>query len=141
MIEYKFLMALGGKAYPTSLPLPDPKKTPEEQRGKFSYYALPMTKVPQGNAGNTRRWGDAPPEVQKKVIDTIISKSTGYGLSTRETAHVLAIAYVESGFNPDAAAGTTSASGVGQFIYDTGKSYGLTYAIFSKEPNQFDYSK
>ncbi|MGH8043492.1 MAG: peptidoglycan-binding protein, partial [Stenotrophomonas sp.] len=45
---------------------------------------------------------------------------------------VLAIARVESGFNPDAAAGTTSASGLGQFIDRTGKHYGLNNA------NRFD---
>jgi len=37
----------------------------------------------------------------------------------------LAVARVESGFNPDAAARTTSASGLGQFIDRTGRAYGL----------------
>lgn len=37
----------------------------------------------------------------------------------------MAIARVESGFNPDAAAGTTSASGLGQFVDRTGEFYGL----------------
>ncbi len=41
---------------------------------------------------------------------------------------MLAIAHVKSKFNPDAAAGTTSASGLGQFINTTGASYGLTDA-------------
>jgi hypothetical protein len=31
----------------------------------------------------------------------------------------------ESGFNPDAAAGTTSASGLGQFVDDTTAAYGI----------------
>ncbi|WP_431479086.1 transglycosylase SLT domain-containing protein [Massilia eburnea] len=39
---------------------------------------------------------------------------------------------IESGFNPDAAAGTTSASGLGQFINDTGRAYGLN------NTNRFD---
>ena len=59
------------------------------------------------------------------MIDTIIESAREKGLSPRETAHVLAIARVESGFNPDAAAGTTSASGLGQFIDKTGNHYHL----------------
>jgi len=82
--------------------------------------------------GQSRRWGDASPEVQSRVIDSLIESSREAGLTPRETAHVLAIARVESGFNPDAAAGTTSASGLGQFIDRTGKHYGLTNA------NRFD---
>ena len=39
---------------------------------------------------------------------------------------MLAIARHESGFNPDAAAGSTSASGIGQFVDSTGEKYGLT---------------
>jgi hypothetical protein len=82
--------------------------------------------------GNSRRHGDASPAVQEHVINTIISECLKRGLSREDTAHVLAIARVESGFNPDAAAGTSSASGVGQFIRKTGSSYGLTDA------NRFD---
>lgn len=82
--------------------------------------------------GQSRRWGDASPEVQSRVIDSLIDSSREAGLTPRETAYVLAIARVESGFNPDAAAGTTSASGLGQFIDRTGKHYGLNNA------NRFD---
>ncbi|WP_282243096.1 peptidoglycan-binding protein [Stenotrophomonas sp. PS02300] len=82
--------------------------------------------------GQSRRWGDASPEVQSRVIDSLIESSRDAGLTLRETAYVLAIARVESGFNPDAAAGTTSASGLGQFIDRTGKHYGLNNA------NRFD---
>jgi putative chitinase len=38
---------------------------------------------------------------------------------------ILAIAHKESGFNPDAAAGTSSATGLGQFTNDTRKKYRL----------------
>ncbi|MBT2767152.1 peptidoglycan DD-metalloendopeptidase family protein [Stenotrophomonas sp. ISL-67] len=82
--------------------------------------------------GQSRRWGDASPEVQSRVIDSLIASSRDAGLTPRETAYVLAIARVESGFNPDAAAGTTSASGLGQFIDRTGKHYGLN------NTNRFD---
>jgi putative chitinase len=53
-------------------------------------------------------------------------------LTDRQLALTLAIARVESGFNPDAAAGTTSALGLGQFVDRTGTAYGLD------EHNRFD---
>ncbi|NYH46983.1 UNVERIFIED_ORG: putative chitinase [Xanthomonas campestris] len=82
--------------------------------------------------GESRRWGDASPQTQSRVIDSLIDASRDAGLSSRETAYVLAIARVESGFNPDAAAGTTSASGLGQFIDRTGAHYGVNAS------NRFD---
>lgn len=93
-----------------------------------SYYNLPVDKSPGRSGGNSRIWGDASEETQKASIDAIIAAAKTRGLSTRETAHVLAIARHESGFNPDAAAGTTSASGLGQFIDKTGKYYKLDAA-------------
>jgi putative chitinase len=59
-------------------------------------------------------------------IDAIISAAKEQKLSLRDTAHLLAIARHESGFNPYAAAGPSSASGIGQFIEATGQMYGLT---------------
>ncbi len=82
--------------------------------------------------GNSRKWGDASFEVQQTAIDAIITTADRYGLGSRDIAHVLAIAYQESGFNPDAAAGTTTASGLGQFIDKTGRGYGLN------DENRFD---
>ena len=76
-------------------------------------------------AGNTRKWGDASADVQAQVINTLIDESRKAGLNDHQTSYVLAIARAESGFNPDAAAGTTSASGLGQFINGTGSAYGL----------------
>jgi hypothetical protein len=67
------------------------------------------------------------------VIDTTIGAATKHKLNTRETAHVLAIAYIESGFNPDAAS-NESASGVGQFVDKTGSKYGID------DSNRFDIS-
>lgn len=97
-----------------------------------SHYLEPIDETEGRLSGNSRIWGDADPEVQSQVIDILVATSKDAGLSARETAHVLAIARVESGFNPDAAAGTTSASGVGQFIDNTGSAYGLDNA------NRFD---
>ena len=76
-------------------------------------------------AGNSRIWGDASAEVQTRIIDILIDESRKFGLSDHQTAYVLAIARIESGFNPDAAAGTTSAFGLGQFTNATGSAYGL----------------
>lgn len=97
----------------------------------WSHYREPIDES-RALHGQSRRWGDASPEVQSRVIDSLIESSREAGLTARETAYVLAIARVESGFNPDAAAGTTSASGLGQFIDRTGKHYGLNNA------NRFD---
>lgn len=96
----------------------------------YSHYKDPInTKRPHGNS---RIWGDASYEVQREVIDTIIRVCKENNLTVRQTAHVLAIAHVESGFNPDAAAGSSSAAGLGQFVNKTGAAYGLD------ESNRFD---
>ena len=75
--------------------------------------------------GLSARHGDAPPEVQQASIDLIIEEGRKKGMTNEQVAYTLAIAKTESGFNPDAAAGTTSAQGLGQFIKDTGESFGL----------------
>ena len=79
-------------------------------------------------AGNSHIWGDASETTQMASVNALIQAAANAGLSTSDTATLLSIVYVESGFNPSAAAGTTSASGLGQFIKDTGASYGLTSA-------------
>ncbi len=76
-------------------------------------------------AGRSRISGDADPAVQRAAINVLIEKSKQAGLNEEQTALVLAIAHKESGFNPDAAAGTSSATGLGQFTNATRKRYGL----------------
>lgn len=98
----------------------------------WSHYREPIDSGDGRLRGESRRWGDASPQTQSRVIDSLIDSSRDAGLSARETAYVLAIARVESGFNPDAAAGTTSASGLGQFIDRTGAHYGVNAS------NRFD---
>lgn len=98
----------------------------------WSHYREPIDSGDGRLHGESRRWGDASPQTQSRVIDSLIDASRDAGLSSRETAYVLAIARVESGFNPDAAAGTTSASGLGQFIDRTGAHYGVNAS------NRFD---
>jgi murein DD-endopeptidase MepM/ murein hydrolase activator NlpD len=69
--------------------------------------------------GNSRIHGDISPAMQDKVIDLLIEVSTRYKLGYRDIAHVLLMTKIESGFNPDAAAGTTSAAGLGQYTKAT----------------------
>jgi LysM repeat protein len=93
---------------------------------KWSAYSIPVDHRPGRLAGNSRIWGDASHDVQRQVINAIIAAAKKDGFNIRRIAMLLAMAKIESGFNPDAAAGTTSASGLGQFIKATGASFGLT---------------
>jgi len=93
-----------------------------------THYLDPIDQTPGRLAGNSHIAGDASPAVQSRVIDAIIEASERAGLGARETGHVLAIARLESGFNPDAAAGTTTAYGLGQFVDTTGQAYDITDA-------------
>lgn len=97
----------------------------QDQIEKHSLYNTPIDQSPGRLAGNSHIHGDASPEVQSRVVDELIKASQRGGLNAHETAYVLAIARTESGFNPDAAAGTTSAYGLGQFVKDTGAAYGI----------------
>ena len=89
----------------------------------LSYYADPL--ISGGVRGNSRVYGDASQEVQETVINKIILEGKRAGMTDDQIAMTLAIANVESGFNPDAAAGTTSAAGLGQFIDKTGAGYSI----------------
>ncbi len=71
--------------------------------------------------GQSRIHGDIEPRMQDRVIDLLIEIATRYKMSYRDIAHILLFTKVESGFNPDAAAGTTSAAGLGQYTSDTVK--------------------
>ena len=102
---YEYLATSKGKAYKT------------EQIKSYSWLAIApeIQKQPNEIAGNSRIWGDISARGQGQVIDLIIEICTRNKLSYREIAYVLLMARVESGFNPDAAAGTTSAAGIGQY--------------------------
>lgn len=65
-------------------------------------------------SGFSRIAGDISPEVRRAVIDLIIDEAVRRGHSIRDIAYILLIARLESGFNPDAAACGSSASGVMQ---------------------------
>ncbi|MGX5100605.1 hypothetical protein [Enterobacter cloacae] len=65
--------------------------------------------------GNSRVSGDIDELSQQKIIDMLITIGVRYKLTYKEISYILLCAHVESGYNPDAAAGTTSAAGIGQF--------------------------
>lgn len=77
---------------------------------------IPAEKSPKGNS---RVHGDVSADCQKAVIDMIIGVGSRYGLNYKEIAYALLFCKAESGFNPDAAAGTTTASGLAQYTIDT----------------------
>lgn len=94
----------------------------KEQVTNSSLYNHPLNPNKQVR-GNSRIWGDVSAENQKIVIDKIISLGSRFHLSYKDIAYALLLCYAESGFNPDAAAGTTSASGLAQYTRDTMKSF------------------
>lgn len=103
------------------------KGSPYRKVAKWSHYNSTIANNGQLR-GNSRIWGDATQATQRASIEAIRAAAKLAGMTAEQEAMVLAIAYVESGFNPDAAAGTTSAQGLGQFIRKTGEAYGLTDA-------------
>ncbi|QQR69456.1 MAG: transglycosylase SLT domain-containing protein [Alphaproteobacteria bacterium] len=88
---------------------------------KESHYNDPIDRTAGRLAGRSRKVGDADPDVQMKVIDMVIQTGQEKGMSNSGVAFILSIIREESGFNPDAAAGTTTAAGLGQFINTTWK--------------------
>jgi hypothetical protein len=112
-IDYTVFYASKGAAYR------------KEKLVKWSHYSEPVDHRAGRVGGNSRIWGDASQAVQRRVIDSIIVAAKKEGFNIRRIAMLLAMANIESGFNPDASAGTTSASGLGQFINKTGLKFGL----------------
>lgn len=88
----------------------------------------------KGLSGNDRKANisSAPPEVQQKVVEIIIEEARKRKFNNRDLAYYIAIAKRESGFNPDAANATSTASGIAQVIDKTGKTYGIN------DQNRFD---
>lgn len=78
-----------------------------------SHYLEELKK--EGLRGNSRIWGDATIETQHTaiVLTTAILRANKF--REEDIAFALCLLRVESGFNPDAAAGSSSASGLGQF--------------------------
>lgn len=92
--------------------------------------------------GTSRIHADISIDQQERVIEDFVRlcriskfrrlssrpKNTGklVTLDDHFIAICIAIMRIESGFNIDASAGTTSAAGYGQFVRKTGKAYGIT---------------
>ncbi len=88
-----------------------------------SYFNLAL---PKNSTSTSRSAGATTKAMKQKVIDLIINTGYQAGMTDVEVATTLAIAAHESGFNPEASARESSASGVGQFVNKTGADYGLT---------------
>lgn len=111
MTIYEYLRATKGHAY-----RPDQIETYSWLTKKPS-----IDKVAGRIAGRSRIHGDIQPLMQDRVIDLVIEIGARYKMSYRDIAHILLFTKIESGFNPDAAAGTTSAAGLGQYTSATVK--------------------
>lgn len=96
----------------------------------------PLNSLPQIQYNAT-----TPPPAKGKVYDInrpdiqgkIIAKARQYGLNPSDA---LAIAYIESKFNPLAGSSKSSAKGVFQFIDSTGRAYGLnSQTVYNPDMN------
>lgn len=104
------------------------KNVGESSKNKISansFFKTPIDKPDSVLKGNSRAWGDASKETKKESIKALLNESMKRGLSKSQASFVLATSYVESGFNPDAAATSTSAGGLGQFVNKTGEACGV----------------
>lgn len=68
----------------------------------------------------------APEWAQREGVRAILFQARKAGLGVEDQASLLAIADIESGFNPMARAPTTSACGLFQFVKRTGESFDLS---------------
>jgi LysM repeat protein len=89
---------------------------PESLLSADKYPTIPADKKIKGLS---RVHGDVDLDTQKIIIDMIISMGSRYGFNYKEIAFALLMCRVESGFNPDAAAGTSSAGGLVQYTAST----------------------
>ncbi|MGE5670022.1 MAG: phage tail tip lysozyme, partial [Fibrobacterota bacterium] len=90
-------------------------KYKEEDIKPYSYYRKPIDYSKQPfPRGRSRIHADADNNVKEYVARKIVDTTIKTGGTLADAAFFLAVAQCESGFNPDAAAGTTSALGIGQ---------------------------
>ncbi|MDR3391950.1 MAG: LysM peptidoglycan-binding domain-containing protein [Sulfuriferula sp.] len=131
MTLYEYLRVAKGSAYKA------------EQIKTYSWLKIkPEVDTTFGRiAGRSRIHGDIEPLMQDRVIDLLIEIATRHKMSYRDIAHILLFAKVESGFNPDAAAGTTSAAGLGQYTVKTVKEAAKPEISKSRLGFELDLSK
>ena len=99
-----------------------------------SHYRDAIKVGQDGLTGRSRKWGDAELDVQAAVISRVVQMCREARFTERETCLAVALCRVESGFNPDAAAGTSSASGLGQFLDETRATLSCRAGISSSDP-------
>ena len=73
------------------------------------------------------RWGTASPDLQESSIRAVISALIGSRPPLSVSAAILAIARVESGWNPESRNPSSSACGLFQFVRATWESYGTPH--------------
>jgi Transglycosylase SLT domain len=98
---------------------------PDGEIAEQSYFKAPINYGDGEIHGRSREGRDIDAESKEIVKNKALDIAKEEGLSTDQQAIFLATIDVESGFNPDAANRKSSASGLGQFIDDTGAAYGL----------------
>jgi hypothetical protein len=112
------------------------KGNPPANVAPESHFNEPIEHYDGRAAGQSRLWGDASEDVQEHAIEAVVAASALFGLPQRETAHVLAIARVASGLNPDAADPDNSRAGLAQFDDASAERLGVTgEARFDLEAN------
>lgn len=107
-----------------SLYVEAPLKMRQFKAEPWSLYYSPIDHSEGRLSGYGRMAGQASNEVQESVIQSILDASSA--LSAQDQAILLGIARIESGYNPDASAPSTSAAGVFQFVKRTGAAFGLS---------------
>lgn len=102
-----------------------------------SHYFDPIIDT-DGLAGRSRRWGDAPLAVQAVCVARLVKDLRSHRFTEDEVAFAIALCRHESGFNPDAAAGTSSACGLGQFLDRTRRVLSLRAGALDLDPFSVD---
>jgi len=100
----------------------------------YSHYLLPLKPRAGQPMGRSRIWGDASEAVQAKLVRCVMQYLAERDFSSDEIVYALALCRIESGFNPDAAAGSTSAAGLGQFINRTRKVLAERAGVTASDP-------
>ena len=121
--------------YPKFLLVYSPGKAPTEV-AEHSHYLNPL--YTYGIRGESRVWGDIAVSKQYVIAALITSTLASHGLKIDEIAYALSMVRLESGFNPDAAAGSSSACGLAQFIDATRKALAARCGMSSVELFKFD---
>jgi hypothetical protein len=93
--------------------------------------------------GNSSRGGDASPEVKSLIAEYITYEGIRRGFSPIGVSFMLGVTDLESGFNPSAASKYSSAKGLGQFIDQTARGYGIDeterFSITENVRAMYDY--